>query len=44
LLRSKRAHATGKVLWKGRTYSDKPGPDKGPSNSSESDKILATGN
>jgi glycosyltransferase involved in cell wall biosynthesis len=44
LLRSKRAHATGKVLWKGRTYSDKPGPDKGPLNSSESDKILATGN
>ena len=25
LLRSKRAHAKGSVLWKGRTYSDKPG-------------------
>jgi hypothetical protein len=23
LLRSKRAHAKGKVTWKGRTYSDK---------------------
>ncbi|MGA9980724.1 MAG: glycosyltransferase [Candidatus Sulfotelmatobacter sp.] len=28
LLRSKRAHASGGILWKGRTYSDKPGPDK----------------
>ncbi len=25
LLRSKRAHATGNINWKGRTYSDKPG-------------------
>jgi hypothetical protein len=24
LLRSKRAHANGRVPWKGRTYSDKP--------------------
>jgi glycosyltransferase involved in cell wall biosynthesis len=28
LLRSKHAHASGSVQWKGRTYSDKPGSDK----------------
>ncbi len=28
LLRSKRAHANGRVPWKGRTYSDKPSSDK----------------
>jgi len=28
LLRSKRAHANGRVLWKGRTYSDKTSSDK----------------
>ena len=40
LLRSKRAHAKGSVAWKGRTYSDKPDPQK-----IDSDKpaVLATG-
>ena len=40
LLRSKRAHANGKVAWKGRTYSDKPIPDKP---ASEKAAVLATG-
>jgi glycosyltransferase involved in cell wall biosynthesis len=46
LLRSKRAHANGKVLWKGRTYSDKSGSDKSVSKTSESNKkiLVATGN
>jgi glycosyltransferase involved in cell wall biosynthesis len=40
LLRSKRAHAKGKVAWKGRMYSDRPGSQK-----VDSDKpaALATG-
>ena len=46
LLRSKRAHAKGSVLWKGRTYSDKPTSDKTSSEKASSDKtrLLATGN
>jgi len=36
LLRSKRAHAHGRIPWKGRTYSDKPVSDK--------PALLATGN
>jgi hypothetical protein len=41
LLRSKRAHANGSVLWKGRTYSDKPDSKKPDS---EKAALLATGN
>ncbi|MFZ0958478.1 MAG: glycosyltransferase family 2 protein [Candidatus Sulfotelmatobacter sp.] len=41
LLRSKRAHANGRVPWKGRTYSDRPTSDK---TSSEKAALLATGN
>jgi glycosyltransferase involved in cell wall biosynthesis len=46
LLRSKRAHANGNVLWKGRMYSDKPGSDKAVSIASESDNktLLTAGN
>lgn len=46
LLRSKRAHANGKVLWKGRTYSGETGPDNAVSSTSESDKktLVATSN
>jgi glycosyltransferase involved in cell wall biosynthesis len=45
LLRSKRAHATGSVAWKGRTYSDNPLTDKTNSDKTDSDKtrLLATG-
>jgi glycosyltransferase involved in cell wall biosynthesis len=46
LLRSKRAHATGSVAWKGRTYSDNPLTDKTNSDKTDSDKtrLLATDN
>jgi glycosyltransferase involved in cell wall biosynthesis len=40
LLRSKRAHANGRVSWKGRTYSDKPSSDKPVS---DKPALLATG-
>ncbi len=40
LLRSKRAHANGRVPWKGRTYSDKPNSDKPVS---DEPALLATG-
>jgi glycosyltransferase involved in cell wall biosynthesis len=41
LLRSKRAHAKGRVPWKGRTYSEKPASDKPVSDKAS---LLATGN
>jgi len=41
LLRSKRAHANGRVAWKGRTYSDKPDSQKVDSDKSA---VLATDN
>jgi hypothetical protein len=34
LLRSKHAHATGKIHWKGRTYSDTPASPPQPKASS----------
>jgi glycosyltransferase involved in cell wall biosynthesis len=38
LLRSKRAHATGSVTWKGRTYSGNPLSDKTSTDQPSSDK------
>jgi glycosyltransferase involved in cell wall biosynthesis len=45
LLRSKRAHANGKVAWKGRTYSDKNASDKISTDKTNATKpdLLATG-
>ena len=46
LLRSKRAHATGSVTWKGRTYSDNPLSDEKSTDKPSSDKtrLLTTSN
>jgi glycosyltransferase involved in cell wall biosynthesis len=46
LLRSKRAHATGSVTWKGRTYSDNPQSDKTSTDkpSSDNTRLLTTDN
>ena len=46
LLRSKRAHATGSVTWKGRTYSGNPLSDKTSTDQPSSDKtrLLTTSN
>ena len=45
LLRSKRAHANGKVAWKGRSYSDKCRSDKISTDKTGATKpdLLATG-